>query len=64
VIIGGGVSGTHAAEMAVGLRADVTVIDRSDASACASSTCSSAPSLKTLYSTTDAIERSSRMPTS
>jgi alanine dehydrogenase len=29
VILGGGVSGTHAAEMAVGLRADVTVIDRS-----------------------------------
>jgi alanine dehydrogenase len=29
VIIGGGVSGTHAAEMAVGLRAKVTVIDRS-----------------------------------
>lgn len=29
VILGGGVAGTHAAEMAVGLRADVTVIDRS-----------------------------------
>jgi len=29
VVIGGGVAGTHAAEMAVGLRADVTVIDRS-----------------------------------
>lgn len=29
VIIGGGVSGTNAAEMAVGLRADVTVFDRS-----------------------------------
>jgi alanine dehydrogenase len=29
VILGGGVSGTNAAEMAVGLRADVTVIDRS-----------------------------------
>ena len=29
VILGGGVSGTHAAEMAVGLRADVTVVDRS-----------------------------------
>ena len=29
VILGGGVSGTHAAEMAVGMRADVTVVDRS-----------------------------------
>ena len=29
VVIGGGVAGTHAAEMAVGLRADVTVVDRS-----------------------------------
>src|SRR5256885_8294975 len=29
VILGGGVAGTHAADMAVGLRADVTVVDRS-----------------------------------
>jgi alanine dehydrogenase len=29
VILGGGVSGTNAAEMAVGMRADVTVIDKS-----------------------------------
>src|SRR3984885_16050380 len=29
VILGGGVSGTHAAEMAVGLGAEVTVVDRS-----------------------------------
>ena len=29
VIIGGGVSGTHAADMAIGLGADVTVLDRS-----------------------------------
>src|SRR5258708_3993727 len=29
VILGGGVAGTHAAEMAGGLRADVTVVDRS-----------------------------------
>ncbi|KPP80830.1 MAG: alanine dehydrogenase Ald [Oceanicaulis sp. HLUCCA04] len=29
VVLGGGVSGTHAAEMAVGLRADVTIFDRS-----------------------------------
>ncbi len=31
VIIGGGVSGTHAATMAVGLRADVTIFERSPA---------------------------------
>jgi alanine dehydrogenase len=29
VVIGGGVAGTHAAEMAVGLGADVTILDRS-----------------------------------
>jgi alanine dehydrogenase len=29
VILGGGVAGTHAAEMATGLRADVTIVDRS-----------------------------------
>lgn len=29
IILGGGVSGSHAAEMAVGMRADVTVFDRS-----------------------------------
>src|SRR4029078_6231525 len=29
VILGGGVAGTAAAEMALGLRADVTVVDRS-----------------------------------
>jgi alanine dehydrogenase len=56
VIIGGGVSGTHAAEMAVGLRADVTVVDRSVArlrelSAQFGST------LRTAYSTAETIER-------
>jgi alanine dehydrogenase len=56
VVIGGGVAGTHAIEMAHGLRADVTVIDRS------------LPRLRqldaqfhgaihTLFSTADAIER-------
>src|SRR6202167_6185252 len=29
VILGGGVAGTHAAEIAVGMRADVTIVDRS-----------------------------------
>jgi len=56
VILGGGVSGTHAAEMAVGLRADVTVVDRSvdrlrELSALFGNT------LCTAYSTTETIER-------
>jgi alanine dehydrogenase len=56
VILGGGVSGTHAAEMAVGLRADVTVIDRSlDRLRELSSMFGS--SLRTAYSTTETIER-------
>lgn len=55
VILGGGVSGTHAAEMAVGMRADVTVVDRSvprlrGLSALFGST------LKTAYSTAEVIE--------
>jgi alanine dehydrogenase len=55
VILGGGVSGTHAAEMAVGLRADVTVVDRSvkrlrELSAIFGSR------LKTVYSTAQAID--------
>jgi alanine dehydrogenase len=56
VIIGGGVAGTHAAEMAVGLRADVTVVDRSvDRLRELSSIFGSA--LRTAYSTTQTIER-------
>ena len=56
VILGGGVSGTHAAEMAVGLRADVTVVDRSvdrlrELSAQFGST------IQTAYSTTETIEK-------
>jgi alanine dehydrogenase len=55
IVLGGGVSGTHAAEMAVGLRADVTVVDRSvrrlrELSAIFGS------QLKTVYSTAHAIE--------
>ncbi|HEY8508871.1 MAG TPA: NAD-binding protein, partial [Steroidobacteraceae bacterium] len=56
VILGGGVAGTNAAEMAVGLRADVTVVDRSvqrlrELSALFGGT------LRTAYSTADTIER-------
>jgi alanine dehydrogenase len=55
VILGGGVSGTHAAEMAVGMRAEVTVLDRSvprlrELSALFG------PALKTAYSTANVIE--------
>src|ERR1700760_2869371 len=55
VVLGGGVSGTHAIEMAVGLRADVTVVERSvkrlrELSAIFGS------QLKTVYSTAAAIE--------
>jgi len=54
-ILGGGVSGTHAAEMAVGMRADVTVVDRSvDRLRELSSMFGS--SLRTAYSTTETIE--------
>jgi alanine dehydrogenase len=56
VVLGGGVAGTHAVEMAVGLRSDVTVVDRSvDRLRELSSIFGSA--LRTAYSTTEAIER-------
>jgi alanine dehydrogenase len=55
LILGGGVAGTHAAEMAVGMRADVTIVDRSvprlrELSALFGS------SLRTVYSTTKTVE--------
>jgi len=56
VILGGGVSGTHAAEMAVGLRADVTVVDRSLDRLRELSSMFAASAL-TAYSTTETIER-------
>ncbi len=55
VILGGGVSGTHAAEMAVGLRADVTVVERS-AKRLRELSAIFASQLKTVYSTAHAIE--------
>jgi len=55
VILGGGVSGTHAAEMAVGLRADVTVVDRSVKRLRELSSLFGSR-LKTVYSTAHAIE--------
>ncbi len=55
VILGGGVSGTSAAEMAVGLRADVTVVDRSLKRLRALDV-EFAGQLKTMASTTESIE--------
>ncbi len=55
VILGGGVAGTHAAEMAVGLRADVTVVDRSVKRLRELSSLFGSR-LKTVYSTAHAIE--------
>jgi alanine dehydrogenase len=55
VVLGGGVSGTHAAEMAVGLRADVTVVDRSVKRLRELSSIFG-NQLKTVYSTAHAIE--------
>ncbi len=56
VVLGGGVSGTHAAEMAVGLRADVTVVDRSIERLRELSIIFGS-SIRTAYSTTETIER-------
>ena len=56
VILGGGVSGTHAAEMAVGLRARVTIVDRSVDRLRELSTQFGA-AIQTAYSTTETIEK-------
>ncbi len=56
VILGGGVSGTHAAEMAVGLRADVTVVDRS-VERLRELSVQFGSAIQTAYSTTETIEK-------
>ena len=56
VILGGGVVGTHAAMIALGMGADVTVVDRSPDAMAALWKQFGAP-LKTEFSTHDAIER-------
>jgi alanine dehydrogenase len=56
VVLGGGVAGTHALEMAYGLRADVTVIDRSIARL-RQLDVQFGGGVTTLYSTTEAIEQ-------
>ncbi len=55
VIIGGGVSGTNAAEIAVGMRADVTVFDRNNARL-AELDAQFNGALKTMYSTRAALD--------
>jgi alanine dehydrogenase len=55
VILGGGVSGTHAAEMAVGMRADVTVVDRS-VKRLRELAAIFGPSLRTEYSTQEHVD--------
>ncbi len=56
VVLGGGVAGTHAIEMAVGMRADVTVVDRS-VNRLRELAALFGPSLRTAYSTLETIER-------
>jgi alanine dehydrogenase len=56
VILGGGVAGTHAAEIAVGMRSDVTVVDRSVERLRELSSLFGS-SLRTAYSTAETIER-------
>lgn len=56
VIIGGGVAGTHAAEIAIGMRADVTVIDRS-VDRLRELSAMFGGSVRTAYSTTETIEQ-------
>src|SRR5262245_31341194 len=56
VILGGGVAGTHAAEMALGLRADVTVVDR-NVDRLRELSFNFGGALRTAYSTAETIER-------
>ena len=56
VIIGGGVSGTNAARMAMGMEAHVTVIDK-NLPRLYELDLQFGPMLNTIYSTVDAIER-------
>ena len=55
VILGGGVAGTNAAEIAVGMRADVTVVDRSPKRLRELSS-QFGGSLRTVHSTAEAVE--------
>ncbi|MEO0983495.1 MAG: alanine dehydrogenase [Pseudomonadota bacterium] len=59
VIIGGGVSGTNAAEIAVGMRADVTIFDRANARL-ADLDVQFSGLVKTMYSTAASLEAAVR----
>nr|WP_319382944.1 alanine dehydrogenase [uncultured Roseibium sp.] len=56
VVIGGGVVGSHAITMAIGLGADVTVLDR-NTTVLGQLAQTFGPSLKTVYSTKSALEK-------
>ena len=56
VVLGGGVAGSHAARMALGLGADVTIVDRS-LPRLRQLAAEFGPALKTEYSTRDAVEQ-------
>jgi alanine dehydrogenase len=56
VVLGGGVAGSHAARMALGLGAEVTVVDRS-LPRLRQLAAEFGPALKTEYSTRDAVEQ-------
>jgi alanine dehydrogenase len=56
VILGGGVSGSHALEMAVGLQADVTVVDR-NIKRLRELAALYGNRIKTVYSTTESVEQ-------
>ena len=59
IILGGGVAGTNAAEMAIGARADVTVFDKS-AARLNELDAQFAGAVKTAYSTQNAVEKAVR----
>jgi alanine dehydrogenase len=56
IVLGGGVAGTHAVEMAAGMQADVTVVDRS-VSRLRELAAQVGSRVRTVYSTAEAIEQ-------
>ncbi|MDW3204052.1 MAG: alanine dehydrogenase [Alphaproteobacteria bacterium] len=58
VVIGGGVSGTNAARIALGMGAEVTVLERNIARIAQLDDMFRGTGMKTLYSTVDAVEKS------
>lgn len=60
IVIGGGVSGTNAARIALGMGAEVTILERNLGRIAELDDIFRGTGLKTLYSTVDAVERSIR----